>query len=87
MNNFIKLGYYFVKGLIGGFKFPVAASFDVTNKCNLRCRHCYFFQQNYQKELSDEELINKIKEIRTNNPSIIQASWVGGGTVVEKKCS
>jgi len=84
MNGFIQLGYYFAKGIIGGFKFPVGVSFDVTNKCNLRCRHCYFFQQNHQQELSDDEFLKNIKEIRQKHPSIIHASWVGGEPLLRK---
>lgn len=84
MNSYLKLGHYFLKGMIFGFKFPVGVSFDVTNRCNLRCRHCYFFPQNHQQELNDVELLAKIKETKTKFPSIIHASWVGGNHYLEK---
>ncbi len=84
MNSYIQLSYYFLKGAASGFRFPVGVSFDVTNKCNLRCRHCYFFQQNNQQELSDENFLEKVKEIKQKTPSIIHASWVGGEPLLRK---
>jgi len=83
--SYIKLGYYFVKNVISGIQFPIGISIDVTNKCNLRCKHCYFFQQNYKEELSDKDLLNKIREIKKKYPSIIHASWVGGEPLLRKK--
>ena len=66
MNKSIKLGHYFLKSVLFGTKFPMALSVDVTNKCNLRCKHCYFFQQNHKNELSEEDLLKKVKEIKKN---------------------
>lgn len=85
MNNSIKLGGYFLKNVIFGIKFPLAISIDVTNRCNLRCKHCYFFQQDYKSELSDEALLKKVKEIKTKYPSIVHASWVGGEPLLRKE--
>jgi len=85
MNTYIRLGYYFLKNALFGIKFPIGISIDVTNKCNLRCKHCYFFQQNYQEELNDEDLLKKIKAIKKEYPSIIHASWVGGEPLLRKK--
>jgi len=84
MNSFIQLGYYFLKGIVGDFNFPIGVSFDVTNKCNLRCKHCYFFQQNHQQELDDDDFLKKVNEIKQKYPSIIQASWVGGEPLLRK---
>lgn len=83
--SYIKLGYYFIKNLISGVQFPVAISIDVTNKCNLRCKHCYFFQQGHKNELGDEELLGRISKIKKENPSIIHASWVGGEPLLRKE--
>ena len=80
----IKLIPYALKSFLFGIKFPIGISVDVTNKCNLRCKHCYFFQQNYQKELSEDKLLEKIIEIKKKYPSIIHASWVGGEPLLRK---
>ncbi|MCK5085302.1 radical SAM protein [Candidatus Parcubacteria bacterium] len=84
MNKSVKLGCYFLKSVLFGTKFPMALSVDVTNKCNLRCKHCYFFQQNHKNELSEEDLLKKVKEIKKKHPSIIHASWVGGEPLLRK---
>jgi MoaA/NifB/PqqE/SkfB family radical SAM enzyme len=80
-----KLVFWTLKNHLFGIKFPMAISIDVTNKCNLRCKHCYFFKQNHQRELSEAELIEKIKRIKKENPGIIHASWVGGEPLLRKK--
>jgi Fe-coproporphyrin III synthase len=82
--GYIKLIYYLVKNVLLGTKFPISVSIDVTNKCNLRCKHCYFFQQNHKKELSDKDLLRKIKQIKKKYPSIIHASWIGGEPLLRK---
>lgn len=84
MSKSIKLGYYFLKSVLFGTKFPMAISIDVTNKCNLRCKHCYFFEQNHKNELSEKDLLKKVKEIKKEYPSIIHASWVGGEPLLRK---
>jgi hypothetical protein len=47
----ILLSYYFLKGVIRGFEFPVGVSFDVTNRCNLRCKHFNMVVTNSALEL------------------------------------
>ena len=80
----IKLIFYLIKNALSGVKFPLAVSIDVTNKCNLRCKHCYFFQQDHKKELSDKDLLKKIRQIKTQYPSIIHATWIGGEPLLRK---
>ncbi len=80
-----KTGYWMLKNFLFGFEFPMAISVDVTNKCNLRCKHCYFFQQDNKKELSETDLINKLKQIKKKFPSIMHASWVGGEPLLRKR--
>ncbi len=83
--SYIKLGYYFVKNALAGIQFPIGISIDVTNRCNLKCKHCYFFQQNHKEELGNEDLLNKIRKIKDKYPSIIHASWVGGEPLLRKE--
>ncbi len=80
----IKLIYYFIKSSLFGIKLPIGVSIDVTNRCNLRCEHCYFFQQDHKTELSDKDLLKRIREIKKQYPSIIHASWVGGEPLLRK---
>lgn len=82
--SYMRLGYYFIKNALSGIQFPIGISIDVTNKCNLRCKHCYFFQQDHKEELNDKDLLNKIQEIKEKYPSIFHASWVGGEPLLRK---
>ena len=63
---------------------PVGASIEVTNKCNLKCKHCYFLRQKYKTELSDDEWLNKIKDLK-NQHNLLQASWCGGEPLLRKE--
>lgn len=58
--------------------YPLVASFDVTNKCTLKCKHCYWWLHKYSNELEDDVFFNKVKEIKLRHPSLLQAVWVGG---------
>jgi Fe-coproporphyrin III synthase len=57
-------------------------SIDVTNRCNLRCKHCYFFEQELPEELSVDQWVAKLEEIRRSSPiwefPFFNCSWVGG---------
>lgn len=50
---------------------PYQISIDVTNKCNLRCLHCYNYSGEnicIQNELSDEEILNLITDLCDMKP-------------------
>ncbi len=56
--RFAQVARLFVFGLP---KYAVG-SIDVTNRCNLRCEHCYFFaEEQNEKELSIEGWIEKLE--------------------------
>ncbi len=63
---------------------PTTISIDVTNKCNLRCKHCYFYEQEQQPELSEEELLTLLKKLKSQFP-LVHASWIGGEPLLRKK--
>lgn len=84
MRNYFKLGKLALKQIIKGVEFPAGISIDVTNKCNLKCKHCYFIENNYVQELSKEKIIQKVRELKKEYPSIIHASWVGGEPLLRK---
>lgn len=67
------------KGAIG--------SIDVTNRCNLRCKHCYFYAHDYesQRELSDEEWISRLEELKRTDFPFYQCSWVGGEPLLRRE--
>lgn len=79
-----------MRSFIGYFKFvpffllakkglPYFASIDITNACNLTCVHCYYYMKQYQsKQLSEQEWIARIEELKKKHPTIIHCTWVGG---------
>ncbi len=60
--------------------FP-AAMLNVTNRCNLRCRHCFVFREgnpnDRRGEMSDEALLAKIAELKERHGIEIML-WMGG---------
>lgn len=58
-----------------------AISIDVTNKCNLRCRHCFYWRAKNPEELS----IDGWNEIFQKLPKFLYCSWVGGEPLLRRK--
>lgn len=59
-------------------------SVDITYRCNLKCKHCYFLEQGYQSELSDEEWIDHFRRLKDQGFPFYQCSWVGGEPLLRK---
>src|SRR2546429_9187077 len=51
-----KLGFF-----LFGFPNNGFGSIDVSKECNLRSRHCYFFEQDYESELSEDDVTAKLE--------------------------
>jgi MoaA/NifB/PqqE/SkfB family radical SAM enzyme len=77
-----------------GFPKNGFGSIDVTNRCNLRCRHCYFFEQDLTQDLTIEQWISKLEEIKRTTAiwefPFFNCSWVGGEPLIRpdliKRC-
>ena len=83
--DLIKVGFF-------AFGFPKNGfvSVDTTNRCNLRCRHCYFFEQDYEEkpELSLDEWFAKFEALKKAEPwrfPFFQCTWVGGEPLLRKE--
>jgi len=67
---------------IGFFLFGIPrysfGSVDVTNQCNLRCDHCYFFEQDHAAQWSLEEWQTRFERMKTEGFRFYQCTWVGG---------
>ena len=64
---------------------PFEVSIDITNKCNLRCLHCYNHSGNNicsNNELSDDEIINLVKDVVDMEPLNV---CISGGEPLLKK--
>jgi MoaA/NifB/PqqE/SkfB family radical SAM enzyme len=55
-------------------------SIDVTNRCNLRCEHCYFFAEDHdnETELSIEAWVEKLEQMKAAGHPMMLCTWVGG---------
>ena len=65
---------------------PSALSVDVTNMCNLRCKHCFW--DAYDEALpagTNEGIIDSIKEALRRYPKITNITWYGGEPLISKK--
>ncbi|MFX1486558.1 MAG: radical SAM protein [Promethearchaeota archaeon] len=56
MITIIKIAGKIIQTKLMNRKIPIFGSVDITNRCNLRCKHCYWWQNNNsRKELSPNE--------------------------------
>ena len=79
-----KVAFFFAGFPKNGF-----GSIDVTNRCNLRCRHCYFYEHPLPEELTPEQWLSKLEEIRRASPvwefPFFNCSWVGGEPLLRQE--
>jgi MoaA/NifB/PqqE/SkfB family radical SAM enzyme len=71
--------------LFRGFPKNAVVSIDITNKCNIRCKHCYFFAYDQDKELKPDEWREKLKELKATGFPFWSATWVGGEPILRKE--
>lgn len=53
-------------------------SVDVTNQCNLRCDHCYFFEQEHAAQWTHEQWRMLFERMKAGGERFFQCTWVGG---------
>lgn len=61
-----------------GFPKNTFGSVDVTSECNLRCQHCYFFEQERVPQWSLEQWREKFERLKCEGFRFYQCTWVGG---------
>ena len=76
--DLIKIGYE-------GMPPASLGGIDVTYRCNLRCRHCYFLKQKYHNELSVEEWIAKFERMKRDGFPFMICGWIGGEPLLRKE--
>lgn len=57
---------------------------DVTYRCNLSCRHCYFTKQGYQSEWSTEEWLARFERLKKDGFPFMICGWIGGEPLLRK---
>ena len=66
-----------------GFRKYRVMSIDVTYRCNLNCKTCYFKRAQQNLELSDDEWLSLIREFKVSNPNCF-GGWIGGEPLLRK---
>jgi MoaA/NifB/PqqE/SkfB family radical SAM enzyme len=81
-----KIGFFFF-----GLPKNAFGSIDVTNRCNLRCTHCYYYatpEQDLPGELKAEEWIEHLETLKRTRPvwefPFFNCTWVGGDPLIRK---
>jgi Fe-coproporphyrin III synthase len=74
-----KIGFFFF-----GFPENTFGSVDVTNDCNLRCEHCYFFEQDHPTQWSVEQWKDKFERMKAAGFRFYSCTWVGGEPLMRK---
>jgi len=57
---------------------------DVTSRCNLRCKHCYFLKQPHRNELSTEQWMAKFESLKSEGFPFLICGWIGGEPLLRK---
>ena len=63
---------------------PDELRFAITRKCDGACRHCYNQSGLNVDQLSSDDFIHIIKEVRTLNPNMDRITLTGGEPLIEK---
>jgi|TARA_B100000315_G_C14524219_1_gene563037 MoaA/NifB/PqqE/SkfB family radical SAM enzyme len=62
-----------------------SAIVDVTDRCNLRCRHCYYYREEHEtQDLDKEEFLEGIQTLRDRH-DIRHMSWAGGEPLLRRE--
>ncbi len=67
-----------------GFPKGSFVSIDVTDQCNLRCQHCYFFEQEQEGTLDEAGWERRVIEIKKKSRFLHSCTWVGGEPLLRR---
>lgn len=75
----------FAKFAFQGIPKDAVCSVDVTNRCNLRCSHCYFFEHEHPDNSSLEEWKGFFDKLKSEGFPFFSCTWVGGEPLMRKE--
>jgi Fe-coproporphyrin III synthase len=70
--------YQFSRFALMGIPHDAVCSVDVTNQCNLRCHHCYFFEHEQPENLAVTRWRDFFDKLKAENFPFFSCTWVGG---------
>lgn len=77
--------YQFGKFAFKGIPKDAVCSVDVTNQCNLRCHHCYFFEHEQPENIAVERWRNFFDQLKREGFPFFSCTWVGGEPLMRKE--
>lgn len=76
--------YQFTRFAALGIPQDAVCSVDVTNQCNLRCHHCYFFEHEQPENLAVETWRSFFDKLKADGFPFFSCTWVGGEPLMRK---
>ena len=70
--------YEMTRFALMGIPKDAVCSIDVTNQCNLRCHHCYFFEHEQPENLAVERWRAFFDQLKAEGFPFFSCTWVGG---------
>lgn len=69
---------------VAGNKLPLTVIFNVTNRCNSRCKHCYaaYFSRSTRSEMSTDQIKILIRDLKNNG--CLRINFSGGEPLLRK---
>jgi MoaA/NifB/PqqE/SkfB family radical SAM enzyme len=77
--------YQFSRFATLGIPDDAVCSVDVTNQCNLRCHHCYFFEHEQPENLAVKRWREFFEKLKTEGFPFFSCTWVGGEPLMRKE--
>ena len=77
--------YQLARFALKGIPQDAVCSVDVTNQCNLRCHHCYFFEHEQPENLAVERWRNFFDRLKEEGFPFFSCSWVGGEPLMRQE--
>ncbi len=83
--DFAKVGFF-----LFGLPRNAFGSIDVTNRCNLRCEHCYYYADGDDRlpdELSADAWVERLEDLKRASRlklPFFNATWVGGDPLIRR---
>src|SRR2546423_3109816 len=77
--------YQFGRFALMGIPQDAVCSVDVTNQCNLRCHHCYFFEHEQPENLAVERWRSFFDKLKAEDFPFFSCSWVGGEPLMRQE--
>jgi MoaA/NifB/PqqE/SkfB family radical SAM enzyme len=63
-----------------------SAIVDVTDRCNLRCKHCFYFREEHDSEALDTDEFLEGLAILKERHNIVSMGWSGGEPLFRTEC-